>query len=329
MSRIINRAWNKNRFSFLTGKPYSIRLAVFLLILSGAAWGMASPAGAEKLYRPARIEYAKPRQIGVVSDSGIVESSGLARSIVNPGAFWTHNDSGDGPRLFLIDHSGKTLARAHIKGAGAVDWEDIASYRVGDKGFLLIGDVGDNAVARARLTLYIVPEPRVDTKSGSGEDALELSIAPSITIAFRYADGPRNCESVGVDAPGKTIYLVAKAGGSRCNVYSLALPEAETGGSAVARPIATLDIPVTTAMDISPDGLRAVVLTYGHAREYARRPDEPWSKAFARKERIIVMPRREQGESICYGADGKTLYLTSEGKSQPLWEVRPIPADSP
>ena len=82
-------------------------------------------------------------------------------------------------------------------------------------------------------------------------------------------------------------------------------------------------------MDISPDGLRAVVLTYGHAREYARRADESWSKAFARKERIIVMPRRKQGESICYGEDGKTLYLTSEGKSQPLWEVPLIPTESP
>ena len=301
-----------------------IALAVFFVGPEGApAEALADPP------RHASVEYSKPRQIGVVSDSRIVESSGLARSIVNPGAFWTHNDSGDGPRLYLMDHGGKTLARALIKGAGAVDWEDIASYRVGDEGFLLIGDVGDNAVARGRYMLYIVPEPRIDAKPRPGGDALELSIAPSITISFRYADGPRNCESVGVDAPGKTIYLVAKAGGAKCNVYSLALPEAETDEPAVARPVATLNIPVTTAMDISPDGLRAVVLTYGHTREYARRPDEPWSKAFARKERIIVMPRRKQGESICYGADGKTLYLTSEGESQPLWEVPPIPADSP
>ena len=88
--------------------------------------------------------------------------------------------------------------------------------------------------------------------------------------------------------------------------------------------MATLGIPTTTAMDISADGLRAVVLTYGHAREYARGREESWARAFARGERAITMPRREQGETICYGSDGQTLYLTSEGEAQPLWEVPPL-----
>jgi len=46
------------------------------------------------------------------------------------------------------------------------------------------------------------------------------------------------------------------------------------------------------------------------------------------------MPRRVQGESICYGPDGKTLYLTSECKGKdpanpaPLLEV-PVTKDLP
>jgi hypothetical protein len=40
------------------------------------------------------------------------------------------------------------------------------------------------------------------------------------------------------------------------------------------------------------------------------------------------MPRRRQGESICYGPDGKTLYLTSEQLPTPLWEV-PVEVSSP
>ena len=35
----------------------------------------------------------------------------------------------------------------------------------------------------------------------------------------------------------------------------------------------------------------------------------------------IVLPVRVQGEAICYGQDGKTLYLTSEKRPTPLWEV--------
>jgi hypothetical protein len=76
-------------------------------------------------------------------------------------------------------------------------------------------------------------------------------------------------------------------------------------------------------MDISPDGRRAVVLTYGSAYEYTRLGKESWGDAFARKGRELKMPTRRQGESICYGPDGKTLYLTSEKLPTPLLEVPP------
>jgi hypothetical protein len=33
------------------------------------------------------------------------------------------------------------------------------------------------------------------------------------------------------------------------------------------------------------------------------------------------MPQRRQGETVCYGPDGKTLYLTSEFAPTPLFEV--------
>jgi len=290
-------------------------LAAVLLVACAARMAEGdSPA------RPNRIKYAKPRRVGVVADNRINESSGLARSIHKPGAFWTHNDSGDGPRLFLIDHSGKTLVTAPVEGASAVDWEDMASFRRGEQGYLLIGDVGDNAARRKECTLYLIPEPRIELGGQSAAPAAR----PSLVIRFTYEDGPHNCESVAVDPATGTIYLVAKRGGNECKVYKLPLPADQAEEPVVARAIATLGIPTTTAMDISPDGLRAVVLTYGHAREYVRGPGEPWAKAFARGERIIVMPQREQGESICYGADGRTLYLTSEGRSQPLWEVAPL-----
>jgi len=79
-------------------------------------------------------------------------------------------------------------------------------------------------------------------------------------------------------------------------------------------------------MDISPDGRRAIVLTYADALEFVRRDGETWRQAFARRPRTIVMPRRRQGEAICYGPDGRTLYLTSEHTPTPLLEVPVIEA---
>ena len=43
-------------------------------------------------------------------------------------------------------------ARLRIDGVRAVDWEDIASYELDGKAWLLIGDVGDNAASAARTT---------------------------------------------------------------------------------------------------------------------------------------------------------------------------------
>ena len=98
-------------------------------------------------------------------------------------------------------------------------------------------------------------------------------------------------------------------------------PLGTVGRQFVAKRIASLEIPSVTAMDVSPDGRRAIVGTYGNAYEYVRRTGEGWAEAFSRPPREIIVPGRTQGESICYGTDGKTLYLTSENLPTPLFEV--------
>lgn len=50
------------------------------------------------------------------------------------------------------------------------------------------------------------------------------------------------------------------------------------------------------------------------ARLFAFNPHQP---------RVIKMPARAQGESVCYGADGLTIYLPSEKIPTPLLEVTP------
>ena len=293
--------------------PGTAVIVILSLIVS-----LTVTAIADESIRSRKTVYGQPRQIGLLADREIDESSGLARSLLNPDAFWTHNDSGDIPRLFLIDRSGQTLARLVVEGAQAIDWEDIASFKHGPHSYLLIGDVGDNAAKRELYTLYIVREPQIDRET---RQPVVDNIRPLITIPFTYEDGPHNCESIAVDSSEGKIYLVSKERSHECNVYELPLPMEEVTEQLVARKVARLDISRTTAMDISPDGMRAVVLTYGDAYEYVRDKDETWVEAFARKGRTLRMPPRVKGESICYGADSKTLYLTSEHAFQPIWEV--------
>ena len=54
------------------------------------------------------------------------EASGLAASARYPGVLYTHNDSGDSARFFMMDETAKVIAEMRLPGATAVDWEDIA-----------------------------------------------------------------------------------------------------------------------------------------------------------------------------------------------------------
>ncbi len=287
-----------------------------------AAAGFAAETRTDEAV-PARglVEYAPGRELCRLENPEITESSGVALGRANDGVFWTHNDSGDEARLFAFDLEGRDLGVFTVTGASHTDWEDVASFSDGKRGYLVIADVGDNLARREECTVYIVEEPRVEVPRAGPGDSEQPSAAPEKrggtakvvqTIRFTYEDGPRNCESVAIDVETRTVYLVSKVMGSTCKVYALPIPEGRKSGSSVAKAVATITVPAATAMDMSPDGQRAIVLTYLNACEYVRAPGETWSGAFARRPRVIQLPLRAQGEGICYGSDGETLYLTSE-----------------
>ena len=264
------------------------------------------------------IDYAPGIEIARLANPAINESSGIASSRTNPGLLWTHNDSGDTARLFAFNEKGEDLGTYNVTDASAKDWEDMAAFSIEGKNFLLLADIGDNPSARKSCTLYLVAEPQVRARPEK-----PVAVPSAARIDFTYEDGPHNCESVAVDTARKEIVLVSKTNKIECKAYTLPLTLTGHIENAVAKPIATLKIPTTTGMDISPDNLRAIVTTYGDAYEYSRAENEDWAAAFTRAPRVIKLPPRPQGESICYGPDGKSLYLTSEGKSSPLLKITP------
>lgn len=295
-------------------------LGTVLLFVTGVPAGMDCCFGLEQgsMVSGSILEYGPPREVCKLKDSEINESSGLAASIRYPGAFWTHNDSGDASRIFLFNKNCETLATVRIKGATAIDWEDIASFKMGGDGYVVIADTGNNTSMRQLWTLYIVREPEISEDGDKGSSVIEVT--PEWTIPFSYEDGPHDCEAVAVDATEGMIYLTSKdVSGGR--IYSLAIPANTANQANIAKAIASLNLRYVTAMDISADGKHAIVLTYKDGYAFDRQKEESWAQAFARAAREIKMPARKQGESVCFGADGKTLYLTSENPFQPLWEV--------
>ena len=281
---------------------------------------LSSMTSAEVSDKPGTISYGPGRELCKLANRTIDESSGLASSRNTPGVFWTHNDSGDMARLYAFDHQGKDLGWCDLKDVQAFDFEDIASFSRDGKNYLLIGDTGNNGLGATIQILYLIAEPPIDPEKGKTK--IEAPIVQ--VIHYSYEDDHRNCEAMAIDPTDRTILLVTKERKSKCRVYALAWPKNDPKRATSARKIAKLKLPSVTAMDISPDGRRAVVLTYGNAYEYTRGPKEDWSTAFSRPPALIPIPKRIQGESICYGPDGKTLYLTSEKLPTPLIEVPAI-----
>jgi hypothetical protein len=266
---------------------------------------------------PGRIAYGPGRRLATLASQAVDESSGLACSRRVPGMFWTHNDSGDDARIYLFDLRGRDLGSCRLGDVFAFDFEDMLSFDSGGKSYLLVCDVGNNGRAAAVHVMYLIEEPNIDPERGVGQATLPVVQE----VNFYYEDDHRNCEAVGIDPTDKTILLATKEREGDCYVYAMPMPEPDPKMAFVARRIATLKLPPVTAMDVAPDGRRAVLLTYSHAYEFVRGHDEDWAAALSHQPREIIIPERIQGESICYGHDGKTLYLTSEKQPTPLLEI--------
>lgn len=308
-------------------KACVLGLFVALAIIGGLGTARAADDAS------APINYGPGRLVCNLANSAIRESSGVAfgwrqhqaaagQSVAENDVFWTHNDSGNPPQLYAFDRRGTDLGAFTIEGATNVDWEDMASFQLHGTCYLLVADVGDNAERRTDCALYVVEEPRVDRR----HPAARATIPLKYRIRFRYEDGAHNCESVAVDPATATVYLLAKEQALVSRLYALPLKADE---QAVARRVGKVTVTLATAMCFAPDGSRVVVLTYGSASEYRREGKEPWEQAFTRTPRILAMPAREQGEAICCGADGRTLYLTSELRAAktgcPFYEVPVLP----
>ncbi len=275
------------------------------------------------------------RQVGYVESPAVTESSGMAASRRDPSVLWTLNDSGHPAVLHALSRDGEDLGRLSVSGARNRDWEDLAAFRLAERPYLLIGDVGDNGGRYRHCTLYAVLEPGLtDGRLPAGATA-----PVAWSIRFVYADGPRDCEAVAVDETAEQVLLLSKRDVPP-RLYSLPLRATAGGETVTARPILTLGgIPPPspadlrsdprygkyaaqpTAMDVAPDGSAAAVLTYKRVYLFERSGDEPWTSAFSRKPARLPLPLLPQAEGICFAGDARTLFVTSEKRRPPLIRI--------
>ena len=230
------------------------------------------------------------------------ESSGLAIGRRTPGLIWSHNDSGNAAVLFGFDAAGSMRARVRVP-IVTRDWEDISWAHCASGDCLIIGDIGDNRLARTRIKIYRVPEPA----PGDIETA-----APDVFNAV-YSDGPHNAEALFVVGADLFIIPRDRIGG----VYRATMPRSG-GGDLTFEPIGQLGLGGVTDAETFADDASVVVRTSNEAvlyraAELIRGGNRPYF-------RIPLHGVREpQGEGVAI--DGSLLYLSSEGRpwSRPGW----------
>ena len=265
-------------------------------------------------------------QVCIVQDPLITEASGIAASRTMKNAVWMHNDSGDKPRIFLVDLDGTTRAIVNVNNVTATDWEDMCSFELDGDSWLLIGDIGDNGRVRGAKSphcqLLLLKEPRPAGIDHS-KNVMETTVEVVRTISFELPEGPENCESLTVDSASRTIFLVTKTDPLHSALYSLPLTLTRGKEHLKAEKQASLAVPYATAMDISPDGRHLVVIDMfsGAMITRADPQSESWADACRNPVAVLILPKRKQGETVCFTADGKSLLMNSEGVSQPLWQM--------
>jgi len=267
---------------------------------------------------PKLVEYT-------IDDPVINESSGLARSQRRDDVLWTLNDSGGATELYAITTEGKHIATLAITGAPAnADWEDLVSYTRNGVQYLLIGDIGDNSAFRPFITFYLVREP---TLAAMPTTVATLSAMPDAVFNTIYPDGPRDNESLAVDAVENMAYLVSKRDAMPALYRFPLAASAPATAPLLMENLGPINIPRagpnyvgdpnsfnwTTAMDFDETLSRAYVGTLTTGYFWDRAAGETWVQAFAKAPTgfdVPDYPQIEAGTFIRGRKDG--VYITSE-----------------
>ncbi len=242
---------------------------------------------------------------GTLDNKTINEASGMAMSILHENHFWTHNDSGDDPRLFLVNTTAQYQVICTLKGAVNRDWEDIAAAKdpVTGKSMVFVGDIGDNNAVHDYASIYILDEPNLAA-------AENIMVSNYDKITFKYQDGKRDAETLMVDPLTGDIYIVSKRESS-VNLYQIRYPYSFTD-TMTANKLLSMSFTQIVGGDISADGSGILLKNYSKVWYWPRKKGKTIAEALGQKPYETPYIQEPQGESICWSRDGKSFYTISE-----------------
>ncbi len=335
-------------FFVLLGMP-------LLLVLAIAAYGFTNGhrvldglQGAARLILQRDIIYSDQRRVaadvldrgdavvtwrGKLESQALGELSGLAASHIQKNVFYAINDSGNEFSVYAMTADGRHLSNWPLAYDGVGDFEDLASFELDGKAYLLIADTGDNFYWRETLSLLVIEQPEASPINSGA------TVSPVWRVDFTLPSGARDLEAVAVDPEQRKVYLVSKRHvPAEVFVVPLQSTQQVTATYVTRMP----GVPAPTETDIhqspwhgrassSPTALdmharRAILVTYKEAYLYKRQFRQSWPEAFAQTPVRIALPEIHGLEAVAMfpGADRFLLAGERDGgrAAMDVFEVR-------
>jgi len=265
-----------------------------------------------------------------ITSHHLPELSGLTTSTRRPNELWAINDSGNSSRLYRLDESLNVVQIVKLKPDNR-DWEDLSSYTDGQYTWIVIAETGDNNKKHKKAKLYFYREDKLLS-------ADKKRLLPDRILRFNYPTSPQDVEAIAIDPALNEIILISKKNTKSPKAYSLKLNgknkqtavsitklkhlKNASKFSVLAAKLTRHNLDAVTAMDISKDGSKAVVLTYTDVWLYQREAKQSWNDAFKIEPQHLGRHRLQQAEAISFSLDDTKIWVTSERLPAPLVEIK-------
>lgn len=263
----------------------------------------------------------------------LFEASGITRDPRDSDVFWAHNDGGNPAELVAIDAAGRLVAIAPLEDTPNRDFEDIAAGPCSSGSCLYLADIGDNLAVHPSVGIHRLPLPELpngadgtiptSAATGAGQAPVLPAVRPEASWRLVYPAGPRDAESLAIDARRGELIIVTKGRENVVELYGLPLDElrGRPGSPDTLRRIGRLPLPIgsgtsqlVTAADLSPDGTRLAVRSYTTLYEFAWPGSAEFDTLAAPLAASLLGALEAQGEGVTWDMSGETLLLVSEGR---------------
>ena len=238
------------------------------------------------------------------------EASGMV--YLKDSTVWIINDSGNPDKIYKVNFKGELLKEFRIDNGKNKDWEDMASD---EKGNVYIGDIGNNNSSRKDLVIYKIPNP--ENEKGQKTEARKIKFSYPDQKKFPPKKKNLKYDSEALFYRQGHLYIITKNRtdpfDGEALIYKVPAQKGDHKAELINSftPCKDYSGCRITSADISPDGSRIVLLSYGKLWVFTEFKGDDFTNG---KIEFIDLGATTQLESVCF-LDDNTLLLADEQRA--------------